>query len=800
MSDLRLDEDGLPIVDETGSDGLSVTVEPINNSAADVELDDDGLPIVPEEENLQLPSPSAPEEAPRPDLMSAVDMALQGMIDGTMKLPGQMLQVPGQLYDYAKKAGERPQNMMESMIPGGKMSAQLYDDISERFSSQSGAQTAADLGTAATSIVPPVGMAMAPILRTLADASDEKRGLVPPTTTDQKAYKFGEMTGPALAGNAVAGGLSSGLRVAKRIGAGRADDIANKEVALANKARDVNLEYANDPNAVPNALGRPSGNSTMEQVIVSQIRDAEPVMDATGIMTAPKGATFNPETMRFEGKPGAPSVTSLREVAENIDNNLPVILKKKNDVINAFEKEAQMLAREADPAFAVKPLYFKDLGIDMSDVPDGVLPGAVGDSTPAVRASRAARREIIENLQADMRGRKSAGLVNERGNPLQASDDGTGLTISQISRKIQQTQKELAELGAFDEAQGSLKLGNKEYSSLEVQEMVRTQTQIMGALKDGLRQKMAEVYQKAGASMRDTSEFMKTVGSLDSVDMLNDIVHNLIPMKREFQRFSDLQSKQTAVSAPTPRGGFREADIPTNFVQPSGTVPITVSGIRNTLAQKLIQKLVGAEPPSPVNQEVNLRNQMLTRQQRGVSDITDTFSMRSNPPPPITPMRDAKGMIEPGNYLDPLTPNKTGVAIASVLGTKLATPLPPEPKKIPRTLEGFAANKEPLMQAVASKAGPEAAKQLAQVLDANSAPAMKERAVGEFLSTFPELSDVFAPSRSGAASEFQGKIQSDKEKAEIAASIQTGDMSYTEKAMKWKSLWGNGTYEGKALQ
>lgn len=733
---------------------------------------DDLTNLLAESPELQTPvEAAAPTEKPPQDLVS-------GFVKGIKKSPKALidtLSYPGKL-----AADERI-----PMSPGGsplqRVALGIMNDLEKRFSGQSAAQTAADVGGAATMISPPVGLLAAPVLRILADSSDESRGLTPPTSTGEKLGKGGEMLGTGIGSSMLTALPGMAVGGITKIKAGRADAKINPEIEAANTKAATDHAYAQTPNAIPNQLGRPSTGVPAERVLVEQIRHAEPVMDSTNITRVSPNAKFDPDTLTFVDEPGAKPAGTLNEVADVMKKNTPLILETKAKVLTAFDKERAMLNKEANPELKVEPVKYTDLNLPQ-DVGLGDSKPTGKGSTPTVEGGQTLETELFRRLRNDFEVK------------------GGGMTINQISQKIQDTQKELRALGEYDPANQGATYAGKPLGADEHAAMISAQTQIQAALKDALKSKMDDIWQKAASTERPNSEFFNTVKSIDRAQQLNDVVHNLIPMEREFRRFSELNSKQTATNFPTPRAGFREDNIPTNFVQPAGTIPLTPKGVIGKIGGSLLQRFMKPDVPDTVDQNVNLRNQMMTRENQALPEINRILSAREAPAPESLPLQNTAGNVQvptpmqmTGSGVPVPRPNAVGVAVANRLGAKLSPKgvFPqPEPEKFDRDAGKLVSNQDAFLQRVAQTAGMGVAAQAEQILNGRLPPTEKSRALGLLAAHIPPLQDVFKPGKSGAPSEFGGQIHSEEDMSNLASEIENSPkLDMKEKALAWTTLW-----------
>jgi hypothetical protein len=122
-----------------------------------------------------------------------------------------------------------------------------------------------------------------------------------------------------------------------------------------------------------------------------------------------------------------------------------------------------------------------------------------------------------------------------------------------------------------------------------------------------------------------------------------------------------------------------------------------------------------------------------------------------------------------------------------------------ERRRIPRNLEGVMSHKEDFLSRVASATGDQnTTMQLSEILDYGS-DKEKMDFIGGIMKAFPSISSSFEPPKTGALSEFEGKVRDKEDLASMATMIENGSGSLGEKAEAYNRLWKSGEYKGDPI-
>jgi len=144
--------------------------------------------------------------------------------------------------------------------------------------------------------------------------------------------------------------------------------------------------------------------------------------------------------------------------------------------------------------------------------------------------------------------------------------------------------------------------------------------------------------------------------------------------------------------------------------------------------------------------------------------------------------------------------NLVGDAGAQELYSKMATADTGQSSPgIPRKMSAILGNVSEIIDLVTKKTDEQTGQALSALLYSPMPARAKAEAFGKFLAALPEVNEIFQPSKSGAASEIDGRIQDEQDKAQAADEIDNSSMSIREKALAHTDLWRKGEYKKKGL-
>lgn len=123
------------------------------------------------------------------------------------------------------------------------------------------------------------------------------------------------------------------------------------------------------------------------------------------------------------------------------------------------------------------------------------------------------------------------------------------------------------------------------------------------------------------------------------------------------------------------------------------------------------------------------------------------------------------------------------------------TPKQPLTQGFPRKISALVENQDDFLKAVAGKLGMEGASKVEEIINGKLPPTEKQRALGEFMSQFPEVNDIMQPSN--FPSEIDGRLHSQEDLSNAASEIENNpSLSIREKALGWRDLWEKKKYSG----
>jgi len=543
-------------------------------------------------------------------------------------------------------------------------------------------------------------------------------------------------------------------------------------------------------------LSKPEGKAAAERAKFKDLKEADSFIQDSKIYNG--GTEYDTAAGKFTGGKRTGEVNpSIETIGQNIDEALPKIREAKIDVQGRLDNAASRHNRTVEPEKQIGLTSAKDLHESMTPLLE--LRDRLQKNPDLSKEAIEEIQGVLDAVTRDMSRVTSVGQVSGR-----ETTTGIKVGIQTLDDMLQNVYGELRRMRFFEKnPQGAASAGIRFPAALD--ESIKALNETASAIRKSRDNAAAEILATVGAKDKTLSGLTK-----DSIQKLQDSTHYLLTERQaiadsvhvgEIAGSRAVNEARGAGGSQTSRIGVAKKIFDDVLLEPLGAGPTTFADRfkRDSLRllrenEKLAQKTPGlgfeiserAFKPSGQTLATAIRKPFEGEEGFLSADVAGQRG------------KQALDLLSSDASATPLAADFRALNVGQTQGFE-NTPGATGGALLPRTIKAVIENKEDFLATVVKTTGDSSVGlELDEILSYGS-DSDKARFIGNLMKAFPSLNGNFKLPKSGAVSEFEGKVQAKEDIASLAKIIEEGDGTLGERAEMHTLLFDKNIYKGKPI-